>query len=427
MDKRKEALDDIFSNDPLGLLNFKVRAKAKTTDQRLIDSFEEINQFFDDNGRLPEDDMANISEMQLHATLDGLKNNLDKIKQLKEYDRHNLLPELAPEDLENGYKLTPPQSKPLVAEPEPEYANPDDISSIDDIFSGDAMGILGGDDAGLFDLKHVKKESDRAETDFVAKRKPCKHFDKYEHLFKQVHRELREGSRKLTDFKVNTLQEGQYYVQNGVVLYLKEIRWDREDHYKEDGTRVRKDGRTTCVFENGTESNMLLRSLEKLLYTNGKAITENSERAREEFLQNFGTANKDDKYGGYIYILKSLSNDRAIKDVKDLYKVGFCSTTVEQRIQDAHKQPTYLMSPVHLVTSWKCFNMDANTFEGLLHKLFGDVCLDVTVTDLEGKNHQPREWFIVPLDVIEQAVELIITGQIVNYRYDKELKQLVLI
>lgn len=413
MDKKREALDDIFSNDPLGLLNFKAKSKAKTTDQRLVDSFEAINEFIDNNGRLPEDDMSNISEFELHARLEGFKDNPDKIAQLKEFDKHNVLPEVVSDSTKEDSTI--------------EYANPDEISSLDDIFSGDSLGILGGDDGGLFDLKHVKKEDDRAETDFVAKRKPCKNFDEYEHLFKQVHRELREGSRKLTAFKVNTLQEGQFYVHNGVVLLLKEINWDREDHYKEDGTRVRKDGRTICVFENGTESNMLLRSLEKLLYTNGKAITENSERAREEFLQNFGTVNKEDKYGGFIYILKSLSQDRSIKDIKDLYKVGFCSTTVEQRIQDAHKQPTYLMSPVRIVTSWKCFNMDANTFEGLLHKLFGDACLDVTVTDLDGKKHQPREWFIIPIEVIEQAVELIISGQIVNYRFDKELKQLVLI
>jgi len=417
MDKKKQALDKIFGNDPLGLLKVKSRTKAKTTDQRLIDSFEEINQFVDKNGRLPADDIANIVEFKLHARLTGLKENQEKIAQLKSFDRHHLLPEIIEQE----------EAVSKAAEPEMSYMKPEEITSIDDIFSNDILGILGGDDAGLFDLKHVKKETDRAKTDFVAKRKPCKDFDKYEPRFKQVHRELREGSRKIIDFNVKTFHEQQYYIHNGVVFYLEEINIDRDDHYKKDGTRVRKDGRTRCIFENGTESNMLMRSVEKMLYTNGKAITENSERVREEFLKNFGVVESEDQYGGYIYVLQSKSTDRAISSIKDLFKVGFCSTTVEQRIKDAHKQPTYLMAPVHYVTSWKCFNMDANTFEGLLHKLFGDVCLNVEVKDYEGKVHHPREWFIVPLKVIEQAVELIISKQILNYQYNRELRQLVLI
>lgn len=417
MDKKQQALDEIFHNDPLGLLKVKARAKIPTPDQRLISSFEEINQFVDKNNLLPNDDIINVAEFDLYARLDGIKGNPLKIAQLKGLDRHNLLP-----DIEESDTLE------LAAEPNIEWEKPKEINTIDDVFSDDSLNLLGDDDElGLFDLKHVSKSPGRDNPDFVAKRKPCKDFDKYEPLFRQVHRELREGSRKLTEFKVNTLQEGQYYVHNGVTLLLKEINWDREDHYKEDGTRVRKDGRTKCVFENGTESNMLLRSLEKLLYTYGKAITENSETAREEFLQNFGTIQKGDKAGGFIYVLKSLSPDKSISGMKDLYKIGFCSTTVEERIYDAHKQPTYLLAPVHHVTSWKCYNVDANAFEGLLHKLFGEVCLDVTITDHEGKKHRPREWFIVPLEVIEQAVELIISSEIIHYRYDNELKNLVLV
>lgn len=407
MDKKQNALDAIFNDDPLGLLNVKKRVKVKTTDQRLIDSFEEINTFVSEKGRVPKDDMTNISEFELHARLNGIKENPEKIEQLKEFDVHNLLPN---------------ESFNKVAEPRGVYkkvVKPKEIESIDDIFDFDELNILGGDDTGLFDLKHVKKETERSETDFVARRKHCKDFDDYEHLFKKVHTELREGSRKITPFNISTFQEKQYYIHNGIVFYLEEINVDSE--------RYRNDGRTRCIFENGTESNMLMRSVSKMLYNNGKAITENSEKAREDFLKNFGTINSKDEYGGYIYILKSKSTDNSIASIKDLYKVGFCSTTVEQRIHDAHKQPTYLMAPVNYITSWKCYNMDANTFEGLLHKLFGNVCLNVDVKDNEGKVHKPREWFIVPLEVIEQAVELIITGEIVNYRYDNELKNLVLL
>ena len=408
--KKYKSLDEVFGDDEFHLIDDgrKLR-KVKTTDQRLVDSFEEINKFLEEHGRLPEDNMSNIAEFELNARLNGFKNNPDKIAQLKELDIHNLLPEVKKEQLPKKEESTK------------------EITSFDDIFEDDFLSEIEPDDAGLFDLKHVKKPSERKETDFVAKRKSCENFDKYEHLFKQVHRELREGSRKLLDFKQADLKEGGFYVHNGVLLNLVSVEWTKAIQSFKSGKLNRPDGRTFTVFENGTESQMMFQSLYKALHENGKSITENSERAREDFLKNFGTVNKDDEYGGYIYILQSKSQDKYISSIKNLYKVGFCSTTVEQRIKDAHKQPTYLMSPVKHVTSWKCFNMDANTFEGLLHKLFGDVRLDVTVTDLDDKKHQPREWFILPLEVIEQAVNLIMTGQIVNYSYDNELKQLVII
>ena len=49
----------------------------------------------------------------------------------------------------------------------------------------------------------------------------------------------------------------------GYLFLLESITYERDDHYKEDGTRVRKDGRTRCIFENGTESNILKRSVDK--------------------------------------------------------------------------------------------------------------------------------------------------------------------
>ena len=81
--------------------------------------------------------------------------------------------------------------------------------------------------------------------------------------------DLSYGRRKLIDFKLSTLREGNYYVHNGLLFYLESIQFDREDHYKEDGTRVRKDGRTRCIFENGTESNILMRSVEKIFTRTG--------------------------------------------------------------------------------------------------------------------------------------------------------------
>jgi len=48
------------------------------------------------------------------------------------------------------------------------------------------------------------------------------------------------------------------------------------------------------------------------------------------------------------------------------------------------------------------------------------------VFDDNGKRHRPQEWFIVPIEAINQAIEMIISGVIVNYRYDKESESIVL-
>ncbi|MFO7862387.1 MAG: GIY-YIG nuclease family protein [Salinivirgaceae bacterium] len=405
MDKEK-TLNEIFKNDPLGLLNIKPRkSNTRTADERLLASFQEINSFVEGKGKEPEPNPASISEYQLYSRLKSLRENLQKVEQLKPHDIHNLLPEVEPGQ---------------VNETPGEYRKSKDIKSIDDILEDDSLDILGGDDEGLFEFKHTPKEYDRARADFVARRKPCKEFDKYEPKFKSVQKDLADGKRKLVDFRQDNLKENAYYVHNGVLFYLEEIRISHKEHYKPDGTRVREDGRTRCIFENGTESNMLKRSVEKILYANGKAVTENIEKVNEGFMESFSSVTDQDKEAGYIYVLKSKSEDKRISQIQNLYKVGFSKTDVEERIKNAEKEPTYLMAPVSIKGTWKCFNMNPQKLEQLLHNFFGNSCLEIDVFDENGKRHTPREWFIAPFEVIEQAVELVINGKIVNYKYDNE-------
>ncbi len=410
MDK-DSILDEIFNNDPLGLLNIKPKkSNARTADERLLASFEEINDFVATYNKEPEANMSNISEFQLYTRLKGLREDLEKAEQLKPHDKHNLLP-----DIETS----------RVKEPHSQYHKPKEISSIEDILGDDTLDILGGDDAGLFDFKHTPKDYERAQADFVARRKPCKDFDKYEHLFKEVQKDLSNGKRKLVDFNQGVLKEGNYYIHNGVLFLLEKINISHKEHYKEDGTRVREDGRTRCVFENGTESNMLKRSVEKILYANGKVVTENFEKVNEDFIERFSSVTEEDKEAGFIYVLKSLSTNPNISSINNLFKIGYSSTDIESRIKNAENEPTYLMAPVRLVGGWKCYNMNPQKLEQLLHNFFGNSCLEVDVFDKEGNRHTPREWFIAPLDLIEQAIELIITGKIVDYKYDVENEVIV--
>ena len=390
MDKNK-VLDDIFNNDEFDILNVKPKiANARNADERLSASFNEVNDYIEKYNKEPQPNPTNISEFQLYSRLKKIRENPEKRLSLQDQDVHGLL---------NVEKK--------------------EINSIDDIFNDDSFDLL-NDDTDLFDFNHTPKDYERAETDFVARRKPCKDFNKYEPLFKEIQKDLAEGKRKLVDFKMDNLREGTYYVHNGVLFLLEQINIDRKDHYKEDGIRVREDGRTRCVFENGTESNMLKRSAEKILYANGQVVSENSTKVNESFIENFSDITEEDAEAGYIYVLRSKSKDEKIKAIDNLFKIGYSKDTVEERIKNAEKDPTYLMAPVKIVTSWKCYNMNPQKLEQLLHNFFGKSCLNIDIFDEKKRRYTPREWFIAPLVVIEQAIELIISGEVINYKYDPE-------
>lgn len=397
MDKNK-VLSDIFGDDPLGLLNVKAKVcNVRTADERLVSSFEEINVFVEKNNREPESNIGDIMEHQLYARLRGIREDVKKLEALQEFDTYNLL----------------------------ELPRTIEINSIDDIFRNDSFDLLGGSFEGLYDLKHVPAIAKRASSDFVARRKVCKDFDKYEHLFKEVHKDLLKGKREYVDFKEDNLLEDNFYVHNGMLMYLKEINISQDEQFFPSGKRVRRDGRTRCIFENGTESNMLYRSVAKALYTNGQVLTENKVRVNEKFAEKFSNINDEDESFGYLYVLRSLSKDTKIRKIKDLYKIGYSAVSVEDRIENAEKEATYLMAGVSIVGSWKCYNMNPQKFEQLVHSFFGACCLELDIYDSKGKRCNPREWFVAPIDIIEKAIMLIVSGDVINYRYDVENRVIV--
>jgi hypothetical protein len=399
MEDKDKILDDIFSNDPLGLLNVKLKtSNVKTADERLSTSFAEINDFIAKNDREPAPNPSNISEYQLYSRLKSLREDEDKMLVLEPQDTYGLL-----------------------------KVEKKEINSIDDIFNDDLLGIFeDGEEQSLFEFKHTPRELARAEADFVARRKPCKNFKDYEELFKSVQADLTNGKRKLVEFKQGNIREGAYYIHRGVLFLLEKIEISKKDHYREDGTRVRTDGRTRCIFENGTESNMLMRSVEKSLYANGKVVTENTDEVTEEFYERFNDISEEDKEAGYIYVLSSKSTDTKISEIRNLYKIGYSTTPVESRIKNAEKEPTYLMAPVHIEAEYKTYNMNTQKFEQLLHNFFGASCLNIDIYDEKLRRHMPQEWFIAPIEIIDKAIELIITGQIIHYKYDQDLEVIVL-
>jgi len=192
------------------------------------------------------------------------------------------------------------------------------------------------------------------------------------------------------------------------LVYLKEIKKIKKDKYH------KLDARTITIFENGTYSNMLLRSLGKGLYEDGYFVSKHEDKVLDGFLQ----IDNDDKQNGYIYILQSLSNDDRIATKKNLYKIGFSTTDVKTRIKNAKQDPTYLMADVRIVSVFEVYNINPHKLEQLIHKFFYNSCLDIDIFDENGNIHKPHEWFVVPLEVIEEAIDLIINGRIIDYRYD---------
>jgi len=182
--------------------------------------------------------------------------------------------------------------------------------------------------------------------------------------------------------------------------------------------------RLYCVFENGTESNMFLRSLAAAFWKdkNGRQVVDADQ---VEMFDNASKVTGEDKITGHIYVLRSLSQRPEIKDIENLYKIGFSRQPVKERIKNAASDPTYLMADVKLVTQYDTYNMNTQKFESLLHKFFSKSCLNVDVFDNDGNRHTPREWFIVPLHVIENVVTLLINGEIVNYYYDPEVQEIL--
>lgn len=411
MDKDK-ILNEIFSNDPYGMLNTKPKTSFnKSPDERILDSFNQIIEFIDKNGREPEYNTSNVLELQLHTRLKSLRNNKDKIELLKPHDIYNLLPD---------------SNQNSVKEPNAEYKESKEINSLEDIFEDDVFKEMSDDEAGLFNFNHTPKHFERAESDFVARRKPCINFNEYEPLFKEVQKELKEGKRSLIQFKQDNLSPGEFYVHKGVLLYLENVEFKKEVQNFKSGERIRKDGRTRIIFENGTESRMLYRSLYKILLANGKAITNTAETVNEEIQKSFSEVTEEDEESGFIYVLKSLTENEKITSIENLYKIGFSSVPVEERIKNAEKEPTFLMAPVKIITAYKCYNMNPQKFEQLIHNFFGKVCLNFDIYDEKKKRHSPREWFVAPLDIIEKAIELIISGTVISYRYDDANKKIIL-
>lgn len=373
----------LIDSDVDGLLDAPEKQKKVTSADRLERAFLEIVEFRRTHGRVPSSTTREIAQRKLGARLDGILANEEKIAALKPLDE---------------FAMLDPSEPP---------------ASIDDLMESDDFDLL-GDDSGLLDVSDLPVRRQVYENGEVARRRKAEDFEQFEPLFKQQHAELRAGTSKLLPYPGMThIVPGAFFVLNGVMLFIAEV---GETEYKKSTVRENKRERLRCIFENGTESSMYRQSLAiRLSDEDGQVL---AQAEMPEILTY-------DEVSGYIYVLRSLSDDPEIAGIKDLHKIGFSRGPVEKRIKNAEKSPTYLMAPVDVVANYRAYNLRTSALENLLHRVFAEVRLDITQIDIKGRDYDPTEWFVASLNVIDQAIELIISGDIIDYSYDTQSQKLI--
>lgn len=366
-------------------------------DERVIAGFEDIQRFVEKHGRLPQHGEGRDIFERLYAV------RLDRIRALG--DCRELLKPLDHQGLLAGA----------------EGSAPVDADSID---MDDLAFELAGeaDENDITVLRHVRSTAERNAAEDVANRKRCEDFELFKPLFDRVLVDLETGLRQSQRIKAGErmVRVGDFFVLDGIIVYVAEV----GEVLKK--TAGEQDPRLRLIFANGTESNMLLRSLQRAFYDDPGARRLGSPEVQAGTLSLGGELEADDVESGTIYVLRSLSDDPYVAQHRDIiHKVGVTGGKVETRIANAEHEATYLLAKVEVVATYRLAAINRTRMEKLLHRLFAPARLDVTIKDRFGHPVQPEEWFLVPLFVIDEAVARIRDGSITQYLYDPKAAGLV--
>lgn len=374
----------------------KTESKYSHEEARVIAGFEDIVRFVDEHGRKPEHgDGRDIFERLYAVRLDRIRGNAFYRNLVADLDTHGLL-----EGAED------------VAAAEDEVMDDDALL--------DELGMGAGQEDSITTLKHVKPRADIEAADDVASRKPCKEFSKFKPLFAEVQADLDTGRRETRRFaKDASIDKGEFFILSGQMAYVAMV---GEEEFRTKSERA--DRRLRVIYDNGTESDMLMRSLQRALYKDeaGRRIIDPHPGPLFG-----GSADEDDLASGTIYVLRSTSNHPVIAESREfVHKIGVTGGDVDRRIAHAKDDPTYLFADVEVVATYKLFNINRSKLESVLHRVFAPARLDLEMTDRFGRPVKAREWFLAPLSVIDEAVERIRNQTITEYGYDPEAGQLAL-
>lgn len=381
----------------LAELGVEVEPKKASTrtpqEERIIAGFEDIQRFFDEHGRAPQHGEDRDIFERLYAV------RLDRIRALPECRAV-----VAPIDHQG---LLGDQS---VAD------TPDDEELDDDALLA-ALGV-DAERSDITELLHVRSAAEKQAAEEVANRTRCEDFATFKPLFETVQKDLDDGTRATRPFEMKAeIAPGRFFIVGGQKAYVAEM---GEIEITAQG---RTDARLRVIFDNGTESNMLMRSLQRALNKDeaGRRITEPV--AGPLFADQ---PEEGDEASGTIYVLRSKSDHPLVAQHRDIvHKIGVTNMSVKQRIAGARLQPTFLMADVEVVATYELFNINRSKLENLIHRIFDPARFEVEIRDRFGRPVVPREWFMVPLFVIDEAVNRIRDRSIVNFVYDPKMAKLV--
>ncbi len=375
-------LRKMIEQDEFGLLEVPVEPPPITAQDRLLAGFKEIMNFVAAHGREPAINTSDMGESKLAMRLRAIAGSEEQRLAMKEYDETNLL-----------------------REPEPP-------ASLEELLASDTSGLLDEPTKDIFAIRNVPKIV--TVPDKIAQRTTCEDFYRFEPLFKLCHAELQAGSRKIVAFRnEQQIRADTYYVLKGALVYVAET----SEKVKEHG---RINARLRCIFENGTEADLLLRSLSSQLYRFGKGVTDTNAATLEAI------GLEPETPMAAVYVLRSLSDDPQVQELAHLHKIGVTKRSVEKRTADAFKRTTFLKAPVELLAEYEVPAGVEKKIERMLHRLFAGARLDVWFERNGVTVAEANEWFAVPLQVIDDAIGLIGTGAITNYEYDVDAQVLTL-
>ncbi len=362
-------------------------------EERIIAGFEEIQHFTETHGRAPQHGEDRDIFERLYAV------RLDRLRALEEC--RSLLAPLDHQELLAGAAAVSTALE----------------SMDDDELLAELEGAAGT--ANIRDLRHVRTSADKRAAEEIATRQRCEDFDTFKPMLEQVQKELDAGLRVTRPFELKAeIEPGRFFIVGGQKAFVAE---KGEVFTTAQG---QTDARLRVIFDNGTESNMLMRSLQRALNEDdaGRRITEPT--AGPLFA---GATEDGDEASGIIYVLRSKSDHPMVVQNRELvHKIGVTTISVDKRIAGARLQPTFLMADVEIIATYELYNINRTRLENLIHRIFEPARLDIEIMDRFGNPVVPREWFLVPLFVVNEAVEKIKDGTITQYIYDPKAARLVM-
>ncbi len=383
-------------------LGVEVEAKKVASrtprEERIIAGFEEIQRFVEEHGKRPqhgEDD--DLFERLYAVRLERIRDQDECRKLVEPMDHQGLL----------------------------DTTNIDQPVEVDELDDDALLAELGveAETAGITELRHVRSSAEKRAAEEIANRDKCENFEEFEPLFEKVQREIKDGIRQTRPFVKDAgflkadIKQGEFFILGGQTVYVAEVGETIKAPNGETDARLR------VIYSNGTESNLLLRSLQRALYKDeaGRRITEPT--AGPLFTDE---AAEDDLASGTIYVLRSKSDHPIVAERRNvLHKIGVTGGKVERRIANAKIDPTFLMAEVEIVATYELFNINRTKLENIIHRVFGPAKLDIEIKDRFGKPVVPKEWFLVPLFVVDEVVEHIKDGSISTYVYDPRQAKLI--